>query len=313
MDASPPVVDALCAGEQQPESTANGGDETPTNAKVSARDRGEVTAENIEATVDDVQLERQHDDRRSTSPVHSSSEDSSCSDESSPDGEDVRPDDLLRPSLFVDSVGYDRDLNVSGTLRKHYPASLRRTLPKTVEFQTIYDMTRTFVRHFTTLHVERECDAHGVYVCVACSSAQRTLAEIREAIGRDGEGRSIALKNTNFMKLLVRLCNLKSPDATRICTISSRKMRAYYESAASCKIVGTATLLEDEQSEKLWKRFFGAAASTIKKITYTVKLRGIVVPIAPDTMASTIFWKRRRSAVSRRLTRTLTLPLRPTR
>ncbi|KAL3201814.1 hypothetical protein MRX96_053479 [Rhipicephalus microplus] len=51
-------------------------------------------------------------------------------------------------------------------------------------------------------------------------------------------------------------------------------MRAYYESAASCKIVGTASLLEDEQSEKLWKRFFGAAASTIKKITYTVKLRG---------------------------------------
>ncbi|KAL3195529.1 hypothetical protein MRX96_045583 [Rhipicephalus microplus] len=132
MDASAPVVDALCAGEQQPESTANRGDETPTNAKMSAGDRGEVTAGNIEATVDDVQLEQQQDDRRSTSPVHSSSEDCSCSDESSPDGEDVRPDDLLRPSLFVDSVGYDCDLNVSGTLRKHYPASLRRTLPKTV-------------------------------------------------------------------------------------------------------------------------------------------------------------------------------------
>ncbi|KAH8019559.1 hypothetical protein HPB51_019986 [Rhipicephalus microplus] len=151
--------------------------------------------------------------------------------------------------------------------------ALRRTLPETLEFETIYDMTRQFVCHFTTLHVERECDAHGVYLCVACSSAQRTLAKIREAIGRDEEGCSIVLKNASFMKLLVHLCNLESPDATRICTISSREMRAYYESAASCEIVGTASLLEDEPSEKLWERFFGAAASTIKKITYTVKLR----------------------------------------
>ncbi|KAL1417209.1 hypothetical protein MTO96_027089 [Rhipicephalus appendiculatus] len=207
----------------------------------------------MEANVEDVQLEQQQDDRRSASSVHSSSEDSSCSDESSTDEEALRAEDHLRPSLCIDDVGYCPDGKASGAVQKHSLEVQQRIVPQTPKFETIYEMTRKFVHHFTTLHVERECDAHGVYVCVACSSAQRTLAQIREAISKDQEGRRVALNNATFMKLLVQLCNLDSPDAPRICAVSSREMRTYYETAASCEIVGDAALLEDELSEKLWK------------------------------------------------------------
>ncbi|KAH7986410.1 hypothetical protein HPB51_026672 [Rhipicephalus microplus] len=272
MDVSPTFSDALCTGEQQPRSIANGGDETATNASVIARHRGEVAAGNVDANVEDAQLEQQHDDRRSAGSVRSSCEDCSCSDESSTDEEALRAEDHLRPSLCIDYC-YPDDKS-SGAVRKHYPVAQRRAPSNILKFETIHELTRTFVRQFTTLHVERECDAHGVYVCVACSSALRTLAKIREAIGGDNNALRKALSNADFLKLLVQLCKLESQDATRICTVSSREMRAYYESAASSEIVGTVSLLEGEHSEKLWKRFFGSAASTIKKITYTVKLRG---------------------------------------
>ncbi|KAL3257129.1 hypothetical protein MRX96_046523 [Rhipicephalus microplus] len=272
MDASPTFSDALCTGEQQPRSIANGGDETATNAAVIAGHQGEVAAGNVAANVEDAQLEQQQDDRCSAGSVRSSCEDCSCSDESSTDEEALRAEDHLRPSLCIDYC-YPDDKS-SGAVRKHYPVAQRRAPSNILKFETIHEMTRTFVRQFTTLHVERECDAHGVYVCVACSSALRTLAKIREAIGGDNNALRKALSNADFLKLLVQLCKLESQDATRICTVSSREMRAYYESAASSEIVGTVSLLEDEHSEKLWKRFFGSAASTIKKVTYTVKLRG---------------------------------------
>ncbi|KAL3230332.1 hypothetical protein MRX96_023388 [Rhipicephalus microplus] len=62
METSLVVFDAHTTGEQQPESTANGGDETQTNAEVSAKDRGEVAAENIDTNVGYVQLEQLQND-----------------------------------------------------------------------------------------------------------------------------------------------------------------------------------------------------------------------------------------------------------
>ncbi|KAH8039407.1 hypothetical protein HPB51_006917 [Rhipicephalus microplus] len=273
MDASATFSDALCTGEQQPRSIVNGGDKTATDAVVIAGHRVKVAAGNVDANVEDAQLEQQQNDRRSAGSMRSSCEDCSCSDESSTDEEALRAEDHLRPSLCIDDSSCYPDDKSSGAVRKHYPVKPRQAPSDILKFETIHEMTRTFVRQFTTFHVERECDAHGVYVCVACSSAQRTLAKIREAIGGNNKkGLRKALSNTTFLKLLVQLCKLDSQDATRICTVSSREMRAYYESAASSEIIGTASLLEDEQSQKLWKCFFGAAAGTIKKITYTVKL-----------------------------------------
>ncbi|KAH8029732.1 hypothetical protein HPB51_003567 [Rhipicephalus microplus] len=56
--------------------------------------------------------------------------------------------------------------------------------------------------------------------------------------------------------------------------LSSEEIRTYYQTISRCEVASTATLLEDNSSDKLWKRFFGEAANKIKKKTYVVKVRG---------------------------------------
>ncbi|KAH6930485.1 hypothetical protein HPB50_014079 [Hyalomma asiaticum] len=274
MDASLPVSDAPCTGEQHLNGNANAGEDMRSNAEANVEDRGEVEPADIDINVEKIQAEEQRGDRQSASPARPSpsSEDSS-SDTSSTDEEALRAEDHLRPSLCIDDVGIFPDDKAGGAVLKHSVVVQQRTSEQTPKSETIYEMTRKFVHHFTTLHVERERDAHGVYVCVSCSSAQRTLAEIREAIRNDREGRRVALVNATFMKLLVQLCNLDSFDTPRICAVSSEEMRKYYRTASVTEILGTATLLEDEQTQTVWKCFFGAAANDIRKKTYAVKVR----------------------------------------
>lgn len=281
MDASLPGSDACCTKEQHLVSSAGGdenrGEETHANAelcvedvagktKASVEDGGEKTQANVETSVE---APAEEDSRRSATSAHSTSEHSRSDDYSSTDEEDLRAEDHLRPSLCIDDV---RDLDkATGAVRKR--PEVQQRAQQTPKFETIYEMTRKFVHHFTTLHVERECDSAGVYVCVACSLAQRELAKIREAIRKDREGRVVALNNLTFMKLLVQLCNLDSPDVPRICTVSSPELQKYYKTSFH-ELVGTVTVLEDELSEKLWERFLGVAAKNIKTVSYAVQLKG---------------------------------------
>ncbi|KAH7976135.1 hypothetical protein HPB52_008760 [Rhipicephalus sanguineus] len=273
-----PVSGASCTsdrlGEHVGESNPNDGEEVQANAQINVEARGEVAPANIETDAEDVPAVQPRDSRRSGSQAHSSSEDS-CSDESSStfNEEALRAEDHQRPSLRIADVGVFPD-KASGAVPKRSAEIQQWTTQRTPKFETIYEMTRKFVHNFTTLHVEREYDIHDVYVCVACSSAQRMLVQIREAITEDQEGRRVALDNATFMNVLVQLCNLDSSHVPRICAVGSREIRTYYQTASCCKIVGTVTLLEDEHSEQLWKRFFGAAANKISTKTYTVKVQG---------------------------------------
>lgn len=241
-----------------------------------AREASSGEETRAEANVHHVPAEQQPQDRQSANPVRSlsPSEGSGLDGDSSSDEEALRAEDHLRPSLCIDDVGVSPDDKAPGAVPKRLVEIQQRPAEHAPRFETIYEMCRKFVQHFTTLHVERERDARGVYVCVACSSAQRTLAAIREAIRKDREGRRVALSNATFMKLLVQLCNIDSSDMPRICAVGSEEMREHYRMSSSCEIVGTATLLEGETSAKVWKRFFGDAANDIRKMTYAVKLRG---------------------------------------
>ncbi|XP_049515506.1 uncharacterized protein LOC119436666 isoform X4 [Dermacentor silvarum] len=145
------------------------------------------------------------------------------------------------------------------------------------KFETVADMTDKFVRYFTTMHLERECTA-GVYLCTVCLSAQRTLVKIREAVRKDPPGRRIALNNGKFMKLLVKLCKLESRGPPSICTVTDREMTNFYETQAYRKLAGTVSILEDEQSEELWKCMLGQAAKSIKPLTYTISCQSACIP-----------------------------------
>lgn len=145
------------------------------------------------------------------------------------------------------------------------------------KFETVADMADKFVRYFTTMHLERECRA-GVYLCTVCLSAQRTLVKIREVVRKDPQGRRIALNNSKFMKLLVKLCKLESRGPPSICTVTDREMTNFYETQAYRKLAGTVSILEDEQSEELWKCMLGKAAKSIKPLTYTISCQSARIP-----------------------------------
>ncbi|XP_065300989.1 uncharacterized protein [Dermacentor albipictus] len=176
-----------------------------------------------------------------------------------------------RTSHSIDDVG---DLQTARAAEKK--CFLQQQQPRQ-KFETVADMTNRFVQYFTTLHLERECTA-GVYICTVCLSAQRTLARIREAVRKDPQGRRVALNNGKFMKLLVKLCKLESPGPPSICTVTDRKMTNFYETQAYRKLAGTVSILEDEQSEELWKCILGKAVKGIRPLTYTISFQSARIP-----------------------------------
>lgn len=271
MDASLPICGDSCSHELLAESDANDGGETQRNVDA----RGEVVPTRIENYDEGVPAVQQWDRRWSPSQAHSSSEDSSSYESSSSD-EEALGHDYPPISRCIAAVGVVPD-KASGAFPKYSVGMQESMIHPTLKNETIREMTFHFVRHFMTLHVAREYDVHGLYICLTCSSAQRTLVRIREAITQHEEGRKVALQNATFMKVLVQLCNvdsLDSPDVPRICAVSSEEIRTYYQTISRCEVASTATLLEDNSSDKLWKRFFGEAANKIKKKTYVVKVRG---------------------------------------
>lgn len=149
--------------------------------------------------------------------------------------------------------------------------------PLRQKFETVADMTDQFVRYFTTMHLERECTT-GVYRCTVCLSAQKTLVKIREVVREDPQGRRVALNNGKFMELLVKLCKLESRGPPSICTVTDREMTNFYETQAYRKLAGTVSILEDEQSEELWKCMLGKAAKSIRPLTYTISCQSARIP-----------------------------------
>lgn len=157
------------------------------------------------------------------------------------------------------------------------------------KFETIADMTDRFVQHFTTLHLERVYRVN-VYICAVCLAASRTLAGICEAVRKDPQGRRVALNNDKFMKLLVKLCKLESSGWPSICTVTDREMREFYGAQAHRKLHGTVSILEDEQSEELWKCIIGKAAKSIRPLTYAIRVKG-----APVLGSSSCVWHKDRN------------------
>ncbi|KAK8759704.1 hypothetical protein V5799_002663 [Amblyomma americanum] len=196
---------------------------------------------------------------------HSSDDSWSSSDDEDPEAEERERS--LRPSLFIDDVRVPDDA-AACNVEKLEP---QQAIPR---FETLYEMTRKFVHYFTALHTEREC-VLGAYICTVCRSAQLTLAAIRAAIDKNPEGRLIALNNTNFMKLVVRLCSLESVGQPRICTVSSSQLEEYYGTRASGrKLTGVISVLDDQTSQKLWENVLGDAAKGIETLTYAFRLLG---------------------------------------
>lgn len=175
--------------------------------------------------------------------------------------------------------------------------ALLKQLPRQ-KFETIADMTDRFVQHFTTLHLERVYTV-GVDICAVCLAASRTLSRICEAVSKDPQGRRVALNNGKFMKLLVKLCKLESPGWPSICTVTDREMREFYEAQAHRKLHGTVSILEDEQSEELWKCIIGKAAESVRPLTYAIRVKGARVPVS----SSCIWYKDRDEQPQERLMR----------
>ncbi|KAL3226715.1 hypothetical protein MRX96_024778 [Rhipicephalus microplus] len=195
MDASLPICGDSCSRELLAESDANDGGETQRNVKA----RGEVVPTRIENYDEGVPAVQHWDRRWSPSQAHSSSEDSSSYESSSSD-EEALGDDYPPISRCIAAVGVVPD-KASGAFPKYSVGMQESMIHPTLKNETIREMMFHFVRHFMTLHVAREYDVHGLYICLTCSSAQRTLVRIREAITQHEEGPQDQKKKTYVVKV----------------------------------------------------------------------------------------------------------------
>lgn len=140
---------------------------------------------------------------------------------------------------------------------------------RTPRCETFFDMTRSFVACFATLHLERKCVA-GVYVCTICQEALTILYKIRLAIKRDPQGRWMILNNVIFMRLLLSLCNTDSTVHPRICAVNGRDVRLSYETGLLRSLKGSVEILQGQAGIKRWKLFLGKAVERIRPLTYVV-------------------------------------------
>ncbi|XP_064458602.1 uncharacterized protein LOC135368962 isoform X1 [Ornithodoros turicata] len=158
--------------------------------------------------------------------------------------------------------------NLADTSTKSLRAIVNFAPPVRQNGDNLFTAARDFVAHFAQPHFERR-RMSGVYVCPTCHKAAATLESVRKLIRDEAQGRQMIMNNTNFMRVLLKLCCIDSFDVPRICTVNGDEMKSFYHSGVERSLGGTAVLVEDDaESKKYWEQFLGPAAESIQTLTY---------------------------------------------